>query len=106
MPTSPSLSFQLGTFSTQGARPFAGLVMDGRVLDLRAPGLGAAGCALSAGAGDSMLALLENWPANLAQLEKAAAAIAGGRARELANASVPVETLRVHPPVEYPRQIF
>jgi 2-keto-4-pentenoate hydratase/2-oxohepta-3-ene-1,7-dioic acid hydratase in catechol pathway len=78
--------FALGTFSAPGRAPSAGLVVpDGRVLDLRT----------------TTRALLERWEEELPRLRALAADPANGPAGDWQ----PLETLRVHAPVE-PRQIF
>lgn len=79
------MSFALGTFSgTDGVR-FAGLVRDDRVVRFdHTP---------------SVLALLEDWETSLAALRRAAdeASFDDG---------MTVASLRVHPPVDLPRQLF
>lgn len=74
-------AFALGTFSTNGEAPFPGLVVDGRVLDLRG----------ELGPETTTLALLEDWGASLVRLrDLAGAAPANGPM---------VDQLRPHPPV-------
>lgn len=98
--------FSLGTFSIAGARPFAGLVVEGRVIALE----GAADLLrrwnLVLTGADSVLALLEDWERNFPVLQRIADALTAGEAPELARPSVPVESLTVHAPVHLPRQIF
>ncbi|MFI5382263.1 MAG: fumarylacetoacetate hydrolase family protein [Tepidisphaerales bacterium] len=96
-------SFALGTFSVAGCAPFAGLVIDERVIAieaLRAP-LAVRGINLPARA--SVLDLLEEWPLALRAFNTAAelvrsAQIPGVQAVESA-------ALKTHMPVS-PRQIF
>ncbi|KND41632.1 MULTISPECIES: fumarylacetoacetate hydrolase family protein [Streptomyces] len=74
--------FALGTFSTPGRTPSAGLVLpDGRVLDLRT----------------TVLALLERWDEELPRLH--------GLAGDPTGDWLSLDDLNVHAPVE-PRQIF
>ncbi|MGP3960967.1 fumarylacetoacetate hydrolase family protein [Nonomuraea sp. 3N208] len=81
--------FAVGTFSAAGKPSFAGLVVpDGRVLDLAAA-LGEPGL--------TTRALLERWDETLPRL--------GELAGEVGREWLPLETLRVHAPVE-PRQIL
>ena len=100
-------SFKLGTFSLAGCRPFAGLVLDDRVMALEAvvPMCRELGFDLSGSA--AMLGLLERWPENLAALGAVAEAAAGDPAfgRRFEGVGVSVDTLRLHPPV-MPRQVF
>jgi 2,4-didehydro-3-deoxy-L-rhamnonate hydrolase len=89
--------FALGTFSVAGSPSFAGLVVDDKVIAVRALGRPLA-------AGGSMLSVLDDWDTNFGLLQSAAdRAFAGEVPGELL---VPVEQLRIHPPVDMPRQIF
>jgi 2,4-diketo-3-deoxy-L-fuconate hydrolase len=90
--TPPTGRFALGTFSAVGAC-FAGLVRDGRVLDLT---LLAGPLGLGPGPVTTRV-LLADWPATFARLSELSAH-RGGEWQDLAG-------LRVHPPVR-PRQIF
>jgi len=84
--------FALGTFSVAGAMPFAGLVVDGRVI--------------AAGA-ESVLQLLQHWHEAFPALRRLADDFrAGSRSAELRERSAPVEALRIHPPVNLPRNIY
>jgi 2-keto-4-pentenoate hydratase/2-oxohepta-3-ene-1,7-dioic acid hydratase in catechol pathway len=86
-----SLPFSLGTFSQTVGQPFSGLVLNDNVFPLRA--------VLAAPGVDSILTLLENWDANFAALQTAVA--------EWKEADgLPLATLKVHPPVNLPRQVF
>jgi len=83
--------FALGTFSQADAKPFAGVVVEQRVLPLSAfPGLTN---------GDSILSLLEHWDANFAALQTAVASFEEAVA-------LPLAELNAHPPVSLPRQVF
>jgi 2,4-didehydro-3-deoxy-L-rhamnonate hydrolase len=84
--------FALGTFSIAGAAPFAGLVIDGRVLAI---------------SGESVLQLLQHWDASLPALRRLADDYrAGPRSAELRARSAPIDTLHVHPPVDLPRNVY
>jgi 2-keto-4-pentenoate hydratase/2-oxohepta-3-ene-1,7-dioic acid hydratase in catechol pathway len=77
--------FALGTFSQAAGAAFPALVRAEQVFPLTQV--------------DSMLALLENWEANFSWLQAAVV--------ELKEAdALPLAELRVHPPVNLPRQIF
>ncbi len=93
MTAKPDLTdFALGTFSVAGAAPFAGLVIDGRVI--------------AAGA-ESVLQLLHHWDEALPALRRLAGEFrAGSRSAELREGSARVETLRIHPPVNLPRNVY
>jgi len=90
MTAKPALAdFALGTFSVAGAPPFAGLVIDGRVI---AVGI------------ESVFQMLQHWDDALPVLRKLADAFrhdANIRAR-----SAPLEALRIHPPVDPPRNVY
>lgn len=96
---SPSRAwFALGTFSTAGGKPFAGLVLSGeRVVPVDTLGALAvhAGCALDTAA--SVLELLENWERNRPALQGVADALASGRVPPVA--PMAMDALTVHPPV-------
>lgn len=91
-------SYALGTFSHPDERRFAGLVIDARVAPLvelarAAPGLDPADFG-------SVLGLLENWAQRLPELDSLAAQVPPGVHWWA------LEELRVHPPVDLPRQVF
>ncbi|HVY82867.1 MAG TPA: fumarylacetoacetate hydrolase family protein [Steroidobacteraceae bacterium] len=79
------MKFGLGTFSRGAAAPFPGLLLGDRVVRL--------------GGFGSVLAILASWDRNFAELCRLAET---HRAAE----SVDVRELRVHAPLEMPRQIF
>lgn len=103
-PTTSS-PFALGTFSVAGSPPFPGLVMAERVIglyglvplckqlggDLRVAG--------------TLLSLLDEWQSNEPALRLLASHLAD-RAGAFDAMSVPVSALKVHAPLEQPRQIF
>jgi 2,4-diketo-3-deoxy-L-fuconate hydrolase len=81
-------NFSLGMFGHGGDPPFPGLVVDGRVHDLR-PVFGAEA---------NTLALLRDWDASLLRLRELAAAPGDG--------GVPMGELRPSPPVHPPAQVL
>ncbi len=90
MTARPDLAdFALGTFSVAGAPPFAGVVIDGRVI--------AAGTEL-------VLQMLQHWDETLPTLRKAAEALRGSV--HIRAQSAPLDALRVHPPVDLPRNVY
>jgi 2-keto-4-pentenoate hydratase/2-oxohepta-3-ene-1,7-dioic acid hydratase in catechol pathway len=91
MPNSTSPSFALGTFSLAGGAPFPGLALNESVTPVSAiPALAQA---------DSILSQLEDWEPNFAALQAAADSLPEA-------AALPLAQLKVHPPVNLPRQIF
>lgn len=93
MTAKPDLTdFALGTFSVAGAAPFAGLVIDGHV---------------TAAGAESVLQLLQHWDEAFPALRRLADDFrAGSRSAELREGSARVETLRIHPPVHLPRNVY
>ncbi|MGB6308426.1 MAG: fumarylacetoacetate hydrolase family protein [Steroidobacteraceae bacterium] len=100
-----SAHFALGTFSIAGAPPFPGLVMAERVVALN----GLVSLCKSLGHElrnpASLLSMLDEWPLNEGALRQAAAHLAD-RPAALAQLSAPLGALKVHAPLEQPRQIF
>jgi 2,4-diketo-3-deoxy-L-fuconate hydrolase len=86
------VSFRLGTFSVGGTAPFAGLVIDERVIALRDLGPPLAACA-------TMLDVLENWERAFEALCRASSAVRPHQGR-------PVSELRIHAPVPKPGTIY
>jgi 2,4-didehydro-3-deoxy-L-rhamnonate hydrolase len=86
------MTFALGTFSAPGARPFAGMIRDDRVLPLSELCVDLTGF--------DMLALFDDWSTNLPKLHTAAE-----QWSELHDRAVPLRALLVHAPLR-PRQIF
>jgi 2,4-diketo-3-deoxy-L-fuconate hydrolase len=95
-------SFKLGTFSTAGAQPFAGLLRGDQVIALQTLQKIAYDKGLQLSGSGSLFALLQNWDANFAALSEALALADQAGALDWA----PVASLQVHTPVELPRQIF
>jgi 2,4-didehydro-3-deoxy-L-rhamnonate hydrolase len=98
--------FELGTFSATGSTPFPGLVVDERVIALRAlqPFLGRAGQQLGGCA--SMLELLDDWERNLGVLNEVTATLRAGEASELRRRARQVDELNVHAPIPRPGTIY
>lgn len=94
--------FKLGTFSAAGSRPFAGLVRGERVIALHTLQRLADARGLVLNGSESVFALLQNWDANFAALSEVLALAEQEQALHWA----PVSTLKVHAPVDLPRQIF
>jgi len=101
--TSPP--FALGTFSVAGSPPFPGLVMAERVIALNGlvPLCKQLGSELRVA--DTLLSLLDEWQRNEPALQLVATHLAD-RGGTFAAMSVPVSVLKVHAPLEQPRQIF
>lgn len=97
MNTSPDLvDFALGTFSSAGGIPFAGLIADGRVIATRASD--------EIADADSVLGILDHWQANFPALRRLADRLRSSEA--LRPMSAPLEALRIHPPVDLPRNVY
>ena len=97
--------FALGTFSVAGSPSFPGLVMSDRVVALRAL---APVCRQLGGElrnTESLLSVLDDWQANESALRQVALHLADHSAA-LALLSAPLDVLKVHAPLEQPRQIF
>jgi 2,4-diketo-3-deoxy-L-fuconate hydrolase len=105
MTSSVSPHFALGTFSIAGAPPFPGLVMSDRVAALNAliPLCKRLGAELRNPI--SLLSVLDEWQLNEGALRQAAVHLAD-RTQTLAQLSAPLGVLKVHAPLEQPRQIF
>ena len=83
-------TFALGAFSETGKRPFPGVAVEQGVIPLSA--------FAQLTATDSMLSLLENWEANFAALQQ--------QVDVVTEPVIPLASLKVHPPVNLPRQVF
>ena len=99
-------SFGLATCSMSAGAPFAAVVVGGRVLSLAAavPFVRRQGLELSAAS--SVLGVLEQWQRNFPALQAVADALAAGSAGDLEPAALPLDAVRLHPPVDRPRQVF
>lgn len=93
--------FALGMFSAAGCPPFAGLVIDERVIALSALSSFMAQSGIALPAQTTTLDLLENWTQSVKALSVAAAAVRRGEIK----GAVEVSALKVHAPVNA-RQIF
>ena len=100
--------FALGTFSTAGGMPFAGLVLGDSVAPLESLGPRIRKAWAVTRGSFSILSLLENWDENLALLREIVASLPVGEGQRGVKdeAFVPISSLRVHPPVDLPRQVF
>jgi 2-keto-4-pentenoate hydratase/2-oxohepta-3-ene-1,7-dioic acid hydratase in catechol pathway len=99
-------SFGLATCSLAGGAPFAALVVDGRVLSLAAAAPFVRRQGLELSAAGSVLAILEQWSRNFPALQRVADALAAGSEGGLEPAALPLDAVRLHPPVDLPRQVF
>jgi 2,4-didehydro-3-deoxy-L-rhamnonate hydrolase len=97
------IPFTLGTFSVAGSPPFPGLVMDERMVALHALVPIASQLGVNLCRTDSLLTVLEDWPANEHALHRVVAHLAGAPFTAL---SVPLGLVKIHAPLEHPRQIF
>jgi 2,4-didehydro-3-deoxy-L-rhamnonate hydrolase len=95
------MTFSLGTFSQDGGRRFAGLCFGERVVPLPAVHEQAARCGARWPEHASVLDLLQDWESNLAVLRALTEQVSGEHA-----AAVAMSSLRVHPPVDLPRQVL
>lgn len=99
-------AYALGTFSIAGSVPFAGLLLDGRVIAVRALNCLAAELGGRITGADTVLGITQAWDENVLTLRRAAQALrAGPLAARLHSTAVSVDALRVHAPIE-PRQII
>jgi hypothetical protein len=97
-------TFQLGTFSAGGSQPFAGLVLEDRVIAVRALEGLCSRLGHELKSTNTMLELLEDWSRNLLALEAAVNAIRNDSSLDLP--FIPISSLQTLPPVNLPRQIF
>lgn len=96
-----AMTLKLGSFSSAGCRPFAGLVLDdSRVLAVSALEKACRARDLPLSGADSVDGLLLDWNRNLASLRSL---VADGVQQEEA---VPLGQLRCHAPITAPRQIL
>ena len=92
--------FSLGTFSRAEGRRYAGICIGERVLELATVHHQALGCGARWSLGASVLDMLQDWDANLAALRELAPQLTAHPH------AVPMSSLRVHPPVDLPRQVL
>ena len=86
--------------------PFAALVVGDRVLSLAAAVAFVRRQGLELSAAGSVLAILDQWPRNFPALQRVADALAVGSEGDLERAALPSDSVRLHPPVDLPRQVF
>lgn len=108
MPSSSpdSARFGLATCSLSAGTPFAALVVGERVLPVAAATGFVRRQGLELGTAASVLAILEHWAGNFPALQRVAEALQAGTDAELERAALPVQGVRLHPPVDLPRQVF
>lgn len=95
------MKFSLGTFSREDGRRFAGLCLGERVLRLEELHAEAMRCGAGWSAGASVLDLLQGWTENLPVLRTLAQRFSPEHPAAMAMSS-----LRVHAPVDLPRQVL
>ncbi len=102
------LDFALGTFSADERPPFPALVLRDRVAPIHAlkrvfEKLGRATLASA-----TMLEVLQDWDTSFDSLRRAADFLTSDEAHEepWRNIFLPIDQLKVHPPVDLPRQVF
>jgi len=98
------MTFALGTFSRNNSAPYAGLVINDHIVDLRELAGLRPQLELRPDQAGSVLALLTQWDDSLPVLEELAASLP-----EIAESELPrhvLSDLKVHAPVQLPRQIF
>lgn len=89
--------FGLGTFSINDEK-FVGVVVDEKVVSIKVL---ASGKTVDVPVYSSVLAMLEQWDTNLAKLEALL------RTEDIGEENwIPLQALKVHPPVDLPRQVF
>jgi 2-keto-4-pentenoate hydratase/2-oxohepta-3-ene-1,7-dioic acid hydratase in catechol pathway len=99
--------FALGTFSAAGAAPFAGVVIGERVIAARVSNSHADALGGGILGADTTLGVLEHWPANFPVLRRLADAFREGPlSARLQALAASLDTLRIHPPVDLPRNVF
>jgi len=100
--------YAIGTFSIAGSPPFAGLIVNDNVNAIH--GLNTFKDSLGGKIyrTTSMLDILDDWEHNLPIIRNAARAIhkKDTLGKSISEQAVPIESLRVHAPIENPRQIF
>ncbi len=106
VPQTMITDFKLATLSVAGCAPFPALIHGERAYALRAVSEAIRGSHGAIEGSESMLAMLESWPANLPKLRTAAALLARDAAPQLRRRGAPLEGLTFHAPVVSPPQIF
>lgn len=100
--------FALGRFSIAGARPFAGIVFDDHVVSIASLSPLCAEMDLAVPPVHDLFELLQDWATVGPALEAATKQWLGDEASrtELRQLATPVSDLKVHPPLDRPRQVF
>jgi 2-keto-4-pentenoate hydratase/2-oxohepta-3-ene-1,7-dioic acid hydratase in catechol pathway len=100
--------FALGTFSADGRPPFPALVLRDRVAPMHALKLVFERLGRAAVASGTMLEVLRDWDTSFDSLRRAAEFLADDSAHEESwrDIFLPIDQLRVHSPVDLPRQVF
>lgn len=107
MPNSSTPPFALGTFSIAGGVPFAGLVIDEKVIAARALNAHAGTAEERISGADNLRDILDDWDRNLPAIVNWAKRLKDGKAAPaLTKQITPVTALHVHAPVEEPRQML
>jgi 2,4-didehydro-3-deoxy-L-rhamnonate hydrolase len=105
-PSSPSsLRYALGTFSAAGSPPFPGLVLQDRVVALHALKTWGRRQGIELGDCATLLAVFDDWERNRTALTALVARLAAPDATRTLP-FVDEKSLRVHAPLEQPRQFF
>ena len=97
--------FSLGTFSVAGCPPFAGVVIEDRMIAVTAlqPLCEEAGRPLSSP--ETVFGLLQSWEHNFPVLQAAVDELQGEQSVGMVE-SVALDMVKIHAPVLYPRQVF
>lgn len=95
------MKFSLGTFSHEWGERFAAMCIGDRVFPLHALHAQALHCGACWSENASVLDLLQDWERNLAVLRTLAEQLSAQH-----DSAVPMSRLRVHPPVDLPRQVL
>lgn len=108
MTTAPTPAYALGTFSVAGSPGFPGLVVGERVIALAALKPLARSLGVRLSGTESLLAVFDDWESNDAALAKLAEHVRAhlDQPESLPARPIDVAHLRVHAPLEQPRQFF
>lgn len=102
-----SVEFKLGTFSTAGCKPFAGVVIDNWVLALNAMKPIAKKMNSSIVGTDTVLEFLEEWECNIDSLSRVVAAVREDNAVSLSKmGAASLDNINIHAPIHNPRQVI
>lgn len=106
--TAKEKHYALGTYSIAGSPPFAGLLVEDRVIAIHCLNSFQQELGGKLYGTGSMLELLDDWNHNLPMIRNAARALRNNDklGSALADITVPVDSLRIHAPIENPKQIF